>query len=151
MSIFSNLLIIAALPTASGLRPAHLSRFLPQSGIRSTNPRALDLDINTPSSSSVQLTTGVYRFSWSSVESPQKVPPKIGQNIDNLTVDLFSMVHVADRSYYEAVKAITDNYDLVLYELITDNRNCELVCVLKPALYRYNNYVDSRAGDLHIC
>jgi hypothetical protein len=75
------------------------------------------------------LTTGVYRFSWGSVGSPQKVRPRIEQNIDNLTVDLFSMVHVADKSYYDAVKAITDNYDLVLYELITDNRNCELVCM----------------------
>lgn len=34
-------------------------------------------------------------------------------------VDLFSMVHIADLDYYQEIQRLCENYDLVLYELIT--------------------------------
>lgn len=38
-------------------------------------------------------------------------------------LDLYSMVHVADRRYYEQIQSRMDAYDVVLYELITDDAN----------------------------
>eukprot|EP01041_Mallomonas_annulata_P005437 gene5437-10906_t len=36
-----------------------------------------------------------------------------------ISVDLFSMVHIGDHSYYNEIESLTKNYDAVLYELIT--------------------------------
>lgn len=81
-----------------------------------TQPRALDLDINNRGDALhnvIQLKTGVYRFST-----------KTGTSSAAL-VDLFSMVHIADSSYFENIKDQMTGYDVVLYELITDNKNCD--------------------------
>ena len=39
-------------------------------------------------------------------------------NPDNLSVDLVGAVHIADRSYYEALNARFQEYDALLYELV---------------------------------
>ena len=79
--------------------------------------RALDLDItpkSDPARNAIKLTTGVYRFSTKGASS-------------SALVDLFSMVHIADPSYFETIKQTMDGYDVILYELITDNNNCDTV------------------------
>ena len=79
--------------------------------------RALDLDISSRgemTGQGIKLTTGVYRFSTQGITSSAQV-------------DLFSMVHIADPSYFEIIKDRMKGYDVVLYELITDNKNCDTV------------------------
>lgn len=79
--------------------------------------RALDLDITSRGDiarQGIKLTTGVYRFSTQGITSSAQV-------------DLFSMVHIADPSYFEIIKDRMKGYDVVLYELITDNKNCDTV------------------------
>jgi hypothetical protein len=81
-----------------------------------SQPRALDLDINNRGDALqnvIQLKTGVYRFTTKTGTSSAAV------------VDLFSMVHIADSSYFENIKDRMKEYDVVLYELITDNKNCD--------------------------
>jgi hypothetical protein len=78
--------------------------------------RALELDFTSRfnkdlTSRSIKLTTGVTRFSSSDAQF-------------SASVDLFSMVHIGDRSYYDNIKESMKEYDLVLYELITDDKNC---------------------------
>lgn len=74
--------------------------------------RALDLDISSRYNTGVtdnyiKLTTGIYQFSS-----------------ENALVGLYSMVHIADKSYFESIKNTMEEYDIVLYELITDDKNC---------------------------
>jgi hypothetical protein len=79
--------------------------------------RALDLDITSRGDiarQGIKLTTGVYRFSTQGITSSAQV-------------DLFSMVHIADPSYFEIIKDRMKGYDVVLYELITDNKNCDTI------------------------
>ena len=79
--------------------------------------RALDLDITSRSDATrnaIKLTTGVYRFSTKGTSS-------------SALVDLFSMVHIADPEYFEKIKDTMKGYDIILYELITDNNNCDTV------------------------
>ena len=40
-----------------------------------------------------------------------------------IVVDLISTLHIADYDYYKSIKNQLDQYDIVLYELITDNNN----------------------------
>lgn len=79
--------------------------------------RALDLEIvyrKEASQSVIRLTTGVYRYS---VESAKMTT----------VVDLYSMVHIADPSYFKKIKESMEGYDVVLYELITDSKNCDVI------------------------
>ena len=76
-------------------------------------PRALDLEY----SNAIRLVTGVYSFSWSSPDVPSSSASKA-------QVDLYSMLHIGDKSYYDEISSRMQAYDVVLYELITDTRNC---------------------------
>ena len=81
----------------------------------STQSRALDLDITWRKNlNAIRLTTGIYRFSTKGASS-------------SALVDLFSMVHIADPSYFENIRDKMKGYDIILYELITDNNNCDTV------------------------
>lgn len=78
--------------------------------------RALELDFTNRfnedlTSRSIKLTTGITHFSSKNAQS-------------SASIDLFSMVHIGDKSYYENIKETMKKYDLVLYELITDDNNC---------------------------
>lgn len=78
--------------------------------------RALDLDLSNRFSKDltgrkIKLTTGVTHFSSNDAHS-------------SASIDLFSMVHIADASYYENIKESMKQYDIILYELITDENNC---------------------------
>lgn len=81
----------------------------------STQSRALDLDISWRKDvNAIKLTTGIYRFSTKGASS-------------SALVDLFSMVHIADPSYFEDIRDKMKGYDIILYELITDNNNCDTI------------------------
>ena len=81
----------------------------------STQSRALDLDITWRKDlNAIRLTTGIYRFSTKGTSS-------------SALVDLFSMVHIADPSYFENIRDKMKGYDIILYELITDNNNCDTI------------------------
>jgi hypothetical protein len=68
-----------------------------------SNCKPLSLSIN---SDGVELQTSISHFSDNKVE-----------------LDLYSMLHVADKSYYDNIEENMKDYDIVLYELITDNSN----------------------------
>lgn len=79
-------------------------------------PRALDMEYTN----GIRLVTGVYSFSWSS-------PDVLSSSTSTRTkahVDLYSMLHIGDKSYYDEISSRMKAYDVVLYELITDTRNC---------------------------
>eukprot|EP01039_Chlorochromonas_danica_P008100 gene8098-8935_t len=48
-------------------------------------------------------------------------PPPVSDR--RVSVDLYSMVHVGELAYYHAIGQRLADYDLILYELITDSRN----------------------------
>ena len=79
-------------------------------------PRALDLEY----SNGIRLVTGVYSFSWVSPDVPTPSAPMRTK----AQVDLYSMLHIGDKSYYDDISCRMDAYDVVLYELITDSKNC---------------------------
>ena len=58
------------------------------------------------------LETKMFRF-----QSP------VSQSVPSLILDLYSMVHVGDTSYYEQIEKVMEEYDIVLYELITSKNN----------------------------
>ena len=78
-----------------------------------TEPRALNLDFSTKDV--VRLTTGVYPFTW--------MGKNAGSSRTQAQVDIFSMLHIADTTYFDEISTRMKDYDVVLYELITDVRN----------------------------
>jgi hypothetical protein len=78
-------------------------------------PRALNLEF---SADNIRLTTGVYPFAWRNGGGSQTQAQAQAQ------VDLFSMLHIADTAYFAEISTRMKDYDVVLYELITDTRNC---------------------------
>ena len=79
-------------------------------------PRALDLEY----SNGIRLMTGVYSFSWISPDVPSPAAPTRAK----AQIDLYSMLHIGDKSYYDEISNRMQAYDVVLYELITDTKNC---------------------------
>lgn len=74
--------------------------------------RPLDLQVD---SNQIQLKTGIYQFKYN--------PSAGGKISPSIAVDLYSLVHIADREYYENIESLMRSYDIVLYELITDKEN----------------------------
>ena len=103
-------------------RAARLERsfFTPLMSVDSAllGPRALDLEY----SNGIRLVTGVYSFSWTSPDVPSSSSP----TRPKAQIDLYSMLHVGDQSYYDEISSRMSSYDVVLYELITDTKNCIL-------------------------
>jgi hypothetical protein len=75
---------------------------------------ALQLDIHP---TNIQLKTTVYPFQKS-----------------NTTVDLYAMLHVADAAYFDDIAARMQQYDTVLYELITSTDNVDAHNTLTKAI-----------------
>lgn len=83
------------------------------------NTRPIDISLNNKDNS-ICLNTDIRRFTLN--EKPF-------ENVNiNYTIDLFSTVHIGDKEYYETLNYRMKNYDIVLYELITnqDNINTDL-------------------------
>lgn len=79
----------------------------------SWNLPALSLDITT---SAIKLSTSIYSFAW---QSPRR-------SYTNARIDLYSTLHIADKTYFEEISNRMEEYDIILYELITDSSNCAL-------------------------
>ena len=73
--------------------------------------RPIDLNFNC---NNISLQTSVNRFESNSL---------INNNNSTIIIDLFSMLHVADVNYYNKINSKIYNYDIVLYELITNKQN----------------------------
>lgn len=86
--------------------------------VRSLFQRPLDLVVDRRGGS-VNLVTSIDSF---------RVPPPLtstgGVNTpQQINIRLFSMLHVADKSFYEEIDRLTGKCDYVLFELITQNQN----------------------------
>ena len=85
-------------------------------GTSPAEPRALNLEYSTKNI--IRLTTAVYPFIWKRNTYGGNRPQTDAQ------IDLFSMLHVADTAYFTEISSRMKEYDIVLYELITDTKNC---------------------------
>lgn len=75
------------------------------------------LDLKFDATSRVDLVTSVQRFR-KSIITQTSLKPSI-----NIVVDLISILHVGDSEYFAKLDEMSNNYDIVLHELITDNKN----------------------------
>jgi hypothetical protein len=78
--------------------------------------RPVDIAIDE---SSIRLNTGIYQYQYEYSRNQSSTA--------TILVDLYSMVHVADKGYYDEIELMMRSYDVVLYELITDNANTVVV------------------------
>lgn len=72
------------------------------------------IEIDSSNSSCFKLKTSVKYFKYQLNESLRPL---------DVDVDLYSMIHVADPEYYEYIEHMMQSYDVILYELITDDEN----------------------------
>jgi hypothetical protein len=79
--------------------------------------RALDLSFEEDGV--INLQTSVEKFQRNVLISSPEIYPTMGK----VHLDLYSMLHVADLSYYQQIDSLLSSYDLVLYELITSRNN----------------------------
>ena len=84
----------------------------------------------------VRLTSGVTRFRYFHQKN-------ISQNI---IVDLFGTIHIGEKSYYDNLLGALSNYDVVLYELITNENNTDVNKQL-PHQRRLNRALYSKSLD----
>lgn len=91
---------------------------LPPQQLRQTQPlRPINVVLKH---NDICLETSVYRFQSSSL-------PKV-------EVDLYSMVHIGDKQYYDEIATLMNAYDVVLYELITSKKNINALDGFKKSL-----------------
>ena len=77
---------------------------------RSEFYRPINIEI---ASSEVKLISSVYRFKYS--------PSRTRSPGSDAIVDLYSLIHIGEKSYYDKIQSLCSKYDVVLYELITNN------------------------------
>jgi len=84
---------------------------------RAPTPRAIDLSFQD---GMARLETSVLSFKY---YKPRKTSEATSR--ESAVVDLYSMLHVGERAYFRQLEERMRGYDIVLYELITDESNTE--------------------------
>lgn len=111
----------------------HFARNSPQGGTRRLSSRAYALsqkqilNLNVDAGQDVTLETFVLRFVKGLKDPDNGAEAEEGAVDVGAIVDLFGVLHVADSSYYQELSKVLEQYDVVLYELITSNSNVDLV------------------------
>ena len=75
--------------------------------LRQVAYRPIDIDIDNDL---LRLNTGIYNFKYTNESC-------------SVFIDLYSVIHIADREYYTTIQEMMQFYDIILYELITDDEN----------------------------